>query len=454
VSGRNLNNTTPPVVPYLNIEKELGSNIPQMHSSLLLRNKSKNNSINIHEILKGSARLRCIYAEEENLNCRREEIKEIFKHNPNQLTVDDLKKEGRDIKKTLKLLRDERWEIEETALMQYIKLPNYLDKSIPENLEDEVLIEFRKVPEVEHKEFLKSHTELCSKDIEFSENVPSCYYLFGNVAKLEMVLTWTVEDFLLSKELEVCAGPDFARSAIVEGCNPDTDLYSDTAGKQSVFTLSPTSDFGDISSLAATHLVGSASLESLIGHYVKNIITNPGPALPKIYFCCGRKYSPITHSLNQRNSLYNVQQSTAIELICVAQSSTSLEEQFRYIELVIKEFYDKLGLHCRIANLHAGNIDHAAKSKVLSVMVYSPYLGQYVEVGNLNLYNDFISKRLMLLSEENNHLSGLHILSGTFMNVTNTIGSIIESCQIVGSKTDPSKVNENISIFLQKLSTI
>ena len=454
VSGRNRMNTTPPVEPYLNIEKDLGLNVSKMQSSLLQRNKSKNDSINLDEILNQSARLRFIDAEEERLNCRREKIKEIFKHSPNQLTLDDLKKEGRNIKKTLKILRDERWEIEETTLIKYLKLPNYLDKTTPEALEDEVLVEFKKIPEVERKEFLKCHTELYSKDIEFSENIPACYYLFGDVAKLEVALTWTVEEFLLSKELEMCTGPDFARTAIVEGCNPATDLYSDTAGKHSVFTLSPTSDFGDISSLAATHLVGSASLESLVGHYVKNIITNPGTALPKTYFCCGRKYSPSSHSLNQGKTLYNVQQSTAIELICVAQTSTSLEEQFSYIELVVKEFYDKLGLHCRIVNVHAANINHAAKSKALSIMVYSPYLEDYVEVGNMNLYNNFISKRLMLLSEDKDYLSGLYILSGTFMNVTNTIGCIIESCQIVGSEIDLSKLNENIRIFLHNLSTL
>jgi seryl-tRNA synthetase len=131
-----------------------------------------------------------------------------------------------------------------------------------------------------------------------------------------------------------------------------------------------------------------------------------------------------------------------------------LEEQFSYIELVVKEFYDKLGLHCRIVNVHATNINHAAKSKVLSIMVYSPYLEDYVEVGNMNLYNNFISKRLMLLSEDKDYLSGLYILSGTFMNVTNTIGCIIESCQIVGSEIDLSKLNENIRIFLHNLSTL
>ena len=259
VSGRNRMNTTPPVEPYINIEKDLRSNVSEMQSSLSQRNKSENNSINLHEILNRSARLRLIDAEEERLNYRREEIKELFKDSQDKLAPDDLKKEGRDIKKTLKLLRDERWEIEETTLIKYLKLPNYLDKTTPEALDDELLVEFNKVPEVARKELLKCHTELYSKDIEFSENIPISY-LFGDVAKLELELTWAVEEFLLRKELEMCTGPDFARSAIVEGCNPATDLYSDTAGKHSVFTLSPTSDFGDISSLAATHLVGSCLL--------------------------------------------------------------------------------------------------------------------------------------------------------------------------------------------------
>ena len=455
VSGRIKSSVTPPVEPCLNIEHILKNKCSEMKASLALRNKGNVINISLDEIIRAAERLRSIEEEERLLNCRRDEIKALFKESEDPLTIDNIKEEAKKIKSSLKTLKYERWNIEETALIDYLRLPNFLDQSTPQEVEDQIIAEFGTKPVVQPKAIVKSHSELCHNDIEFSDNSPTCYYLLGDLAKLEMKLSWASQNFLLDAELDMCSGPDFTRSAVIEGCDPSTNLFGETAANDKVFSLAATSDFGDISSLAATHLVGSASLESLISYYVKNVITNPALALPKSYFCCGRKYSPIDQKITKAvDSLYNAQQSTAIELICVTEDPSSLNDKFLYIESVIKLFYSKMGLHCRIVKRNAVNINDSAASLKLTILIYSPFLKDFVEVGHLSSYNDFLSKRLMLLSENSDCLANLHIIGGTFMNVTKMIGCVIENAQIVGSTVDHRNVKENLDEFISALTEL
>ena len=155
---------------------------------------------------------------------------------------------------------------------------------------------------------------------------------------------------------------------------------------------------------------------------------------------------------NLENSLYNAQQSTSVHLSCVASTMSSLEDQLQSILLTTKEFYTKIGLHCRIIIRGAAKVDPAGSMKIC-ILTYSPYLSDYVEVGNLVVYNDFLSKRLMLLTEDihTDEFKELHIISGTFMNVTKLIGCVIENCQLANK--GQSNVEEGIKEFLRTLST-
>ena len=451
IPNRIRSNITPPIEPYLNIEKTLKPKMGDMEKSLLLR-KKRNHTYDLNEMLKSAERLNYIELEEERLNKRKEEMTPLYSEKNDLELLDNLKQEGKAIKESLKELRTERWRIEESALIQYIRLPNYIDKRTPRDPEDEVIYSIGSKPEILHSKHVRSHQELCIEEINFSDNCPTCYYLMGDAAKLEVALCWAAQDFLLSMEFQMCSGPDFTRSSIVEGCNPDIDLFREVTEINEVFSLAPTSDFGDISTHAATHLVGSASFESLVGHYVKNVIINPKTSLPKTYFCCGKKYSPVQQNNDIPHSLYNVQQSSAVELISIAQTASSLDDQLHNIECAMKKFYESLGLHCIFVKRHSGNIKHAAISLKISILIYSPHGEKYVEVGSLNLFDDFVSKRLMTLYETDENIGDLYILNGTFMDVTKMVGCVIENCQAEGYELNDLILKENISAFMKKLS--
>lgn len=61
--------------------------------------------------------------------------------------------------------------------------------------------------------------------------------------------------------------------------------------------------------------------------------------------------------------------------------------------------------------------------------MFSPSLGVFIEVGNLSMYDDYLSKRLMLKYEDGGDLENLFVTSGTFLNVTKAIGCIIEQTE-------------------------
>ena len=67
-----------------------------------------------------------------------------------------------------------------------------------------------------------------------------------------------------------------------------------------------------------------------------------------------------------------------------------------------------------------------AQSYKISVEMFSPSLQSFIEVGHLALYDDFLSKRLMLKFESDGKLKNLFILSGTAINVTKVIACVIE----------------------------
>ena len=73
-----------------------------------------------------------------------------------------------------------------------------------------------------------------------------------------------------------------------------------------------------------------------------------------------------------------------------------------------------------------------AQSYKLSIEMFAPSLQNFVEVGHLATYDDYLSKRLMLKFEEENNekkektLNNLFVVSGSAINITKIIACVIE----------------------------
>merc|ERR1712066_90132 len=104
-----------------------------------------------------------------------------------------------------------------------------------------------------------------------------------------------------------------------------------------------------------------------------------------------------------------------------------MESQFEGLVEAMRDFYNRLGIPYQFIVADAGSLSMAQSKNVrVTVRVHG---NQEVVVGQVALYDDFISKRLMLMSscdEKASQCSPLHIAAGTLVDATKMVGCLIE----------------------------
>ena len=185
--------------------------------------------------------------------------------------------------------------------------------------------------------------------------------------------------------------------------------------------MAGTSDFGDHGSAKGAHLVGSASLYPFVSQLSKNIIVN-GP-MPIRQFSIGRKYLPVAVK-NPAASLFDVAQTTCAEVFTASKDGHQMEAEFDGLVTAMRDFYDGLEVPYKMHLLPAAKLLPSQSKSVVVTVPTVKWRKDKVVVGQVALYDDFISKRLMLM----NGSSGrpLHIAAGTLVDVTKMIGCSVE----------------------------
>lgn len=174
------------------------------------------------------------------------------------------------------------------------------------------------------------------------------------------------------------------------------------------------------------HLVGGSSLYPFVAFFCKNLVIRPS-VLPQAYVNIGRRYQPVNFD-NSARDLFNTQQSTSAFLFNVGQG-TDTDLQFQSLLATMKEFYEKLGIHFRTVERCAPTLESAEMYRV-SFEMWAPSRGDYIEVGHLSDFGDFLSKRMMLKSQdEQKNLQDLHVIAGEVLNVPKVIGCTVECSQ-------------------------
>eukprot|EP00095_Tigriopus_kingsejongensis_P009334 maker-scaffold247_size239117-snap-gene-1.25 protein:Tk09334 transcript:maker-scaffold247_size239117-snap-gene-1.25-mRNA-1 annotation:"serine--trna mitochondrial" len=318
-------------------------------------------------------------------------------------------------KSELKQIRVQRWQFEEVAALDFLKLPNVLSPETPAERDRDV--HARGVPPDLAQP--RSHLDLAGESVFWAPHSPSAYYLLGPVARLEQSLIrracagWEAANGI------AMSSPDFTRSVVVEGCGRD---FMDP---RQVLALTPTHDFKDRASTQGMHLVGGASLYTMASFLSKNVIRSP-LALPQTFFVAGRQYHPVSDGDDR--GLFSVQQSMAVQVLHVCESEPSAEEQFSLAQNVWKEFFDGLDVHYKFTLVNATQL-HSSESKKMNVSMFSPWLQEYIHVGDISLFGDFLSKRLMFKYGVQDQSENVHVVSGTFANITRLVACIIENRQ-------------------------
>lgn len=340
-----------------------------------------------------------------------EELKELSKDsekNSQQIEKYTLKLDI--IKKDLHNLKTTLGSIEETVIVQSLKLPNVLHPATPK-LNKIERFNHLKIPS--NKEKCEHHIDIATKLKLIKFNSPHNYYLLNEAALFELSSKFYFSTTLKSLGFTQFSNPDFAKSAIVEGCGMDHTNPDD------VFILHEEEKSDKDLHL---HLTGGGSTTAFAAYFTRFVVNSPGN-LPLQLYTSGRQYKPVP-KISQWG-LLRVSQADVIEVFCVVKDSVkSFDEMHEKLVNIIIELYKKLGYHFKVFYLPAPELAPWETLR-LSVQMYSSFFKQYVEVGNLSLSDSYISKRLQFCYKDDG-LKFPKVISGTIFNVPKVLACVIE----------------------------
>jgi len=335
---------------------------------------------------------------------------------------------ARDLRELEKKLKAQRDQIEEDFVLKYLDLPNLLHPDTP--LSQPVVLHQQPGSTQFSETQMNSHAKMCSDQLTFTDHGA---YLEGDLAMMELNLSASAQQILDDLGYEMMSGPDFARSVILEGCEPGADVVG-SGGTSHAFPMAKIKEIGGHETGMGLHLVGSASLYPFVAQLVKHVVISPNVA-PIRQFTVGRRYKP-NNVQSSAKSLFQVPQTTCVQMFTASLDQQEMELQLEEMVEAAKGFYDKLRLPYQIKIAPAPELARAESKKlVVTVPAVGTPSGEVV-VGELSLYDDFISNRLMTLyvSEQQqvgtqgstDKYSGFHIAAGTLVDVTKLIGSLVE----------------------------
>jgi len=299
-------------------------------------------------------------------------------------------------------------------------------------------------------------------------------------------LTSYFQTILLHNNFNMFSNPDFSKSVVVEGCGSSQD-------DNQLFHLKSAQDFGSPVSGDAMYLVGGASKQPFVAYFARNLIQNPG-ILPVNLFSVGRQYnpvkskespvqstespvqstespvqstespvqstespvkstespvqsseSPVKSTENPEHSLTNTQQSSAVQVFSVCADKDMMMSQMNLLKDIMTEQLMKFG-ELRVVDR---GVQHLGPSdiKKISFQLYLPGSKQFVEVGSLNVENDYYSRRMMIKQKQNGQYRNLYTVSGQMVNITKLLAVILENEQVDPCKPHQASTPLNLQVL-------
>lgn len=419
IPGNRASETFSLLTPYLDFDKRF-ADIKKLEQELILRNINK---INARELKKSWDYYKEIDLNRKIIEKKRDELShEITKlYKKNELNsieineIESLKLRGTILREDLKNIKDILWEIEETVVVQALKLPNEIDDKTP--LEPVILRTVGQIPKLTTETTATNHLDIGEllKLIQYKS--PMHYYLCNEAAHFEIgALTWA-SNILTTEEIIRVSGADFSRSLVVEaaGLNHYNPLET--------FILENNEDI-DVESCNRLHLIGGASLIAFLTMHTKQLI-NP-KHFPLRYYATGRQYCPFNDD-KLLPGLFGVCQSSVVHCLSMVQDpmSQQYQEQLQNTISAALKLYDNLGKHYRVVLRSAEQLK-SWESLRISFEMWSMHLQDYIEVGYISCCGDYFTKRLLIAYQTSSGRGYPAIISGTILSIPRLLGCLIE----------------------------
>ena len=291
-------------------------------------------------------------------------------------------------KKQVNEMADELKELEELETKYgnelksiMMKIPNFIDDSVPLGKDDSENVEITKYGEPVVPDFeIPYHTEIMEKfegiDMDAAGRVAGqgFYYLMGDVARLHSAILSYARDFMIDRGFTYVIPPYMIRSNVVTGVMSFEEMDS------MMYKI----EGEDL------YLIGTSE-HSMIGKFIDNILDESKlPYTYTSYSPCFRKEKG-AHGIEERG-IYRIHQFEKQEMIVVCKPEDS-KMWFDKLWNNTVDLFRSLDIPVRTLECCSGDLADL-KSKSIDVEAWSPRQKKYFEVGSCSNLTDAQARRL------------------------------------------------------------
>lgn len=281
-----------------------------------------------------------------------------------------------------------------------MKIPNFLDPTVPIGKDDSENVEITKygypvVPDYEvpyHTDIMESFDGI---DLDAAGRVAGngFYYLMGDIARLHSAVLAYARDFMINRGFTYCVPPYMIRSNVVTGVmsfeEMDAMMYK-IEGED-------------------LYLIGTSE-HSMIGKFIGQLLDEDKlPYTYTSYSPCFRKEKG-AHGIEERG-VYRIHQFEKQEMIVVCKPEES-KMWFDKLWNNTVDLFRSLDIPVRTLECCSGDLADL-KSKSLDVEAWSPRQKKYFEVGSCSNLTDAQARRLNIRINGKNGKYYAHTLNNT-----------------------------------------
>ena len=308
------------------------------------------------------------------------EIGQFMREGKKEAAAENKKKVG-EIAEELKSLEEVEKESGDKLREVMMKIPNFLDPTVPIGKDDSENVEITKygdpvVPDYEvpyHTDIMESFDGI---DLDAAGRVAGngFYYLMGDIARLHSAVLAYARDFMINRGFTYCVPPYMIRSNVVNGVmsfeEMDAMMYK-IEGED-------------------LYLIGTSE-HSMIGKFIGELLDEDKlPYTYTSYSPCFRKEKG-AHGIEERG-VYRIHQFEKQEMIVVCKPEES-KMWFEKLWNNTVDLFRSLDIPVRTLECCSGDLADL-KSKSLDVEAWSPRQKKYFEVGSCSNLTDAQARRL------------------------------------------------------------
>nr|WP_279067551.1 serine--tRNA ligase [Catenibacterium mitsuokai] len=308
------------------------------------------------------------------------EIGQFMREGKKEAAAENKKKVG-EMAEELKSLEEVEKESGDKLREVMMKIPNFLDPTVPIGKDDSENVEITKygdpvVPDYEvpyHTDIMESFDGI---DLDAAGRVAGngFYYLMGDIARLHSAVLAYARDFMINRGFTYCVPPYMIRSNVVTGVmsfeEMDAMMYK-IEGED-------------------LYLIGTSE-HSMIGKFIGQLLDEDKlPYTYTSYSPCFRKEKG-AHGIEERG-VYRIHQFEKQEMIVVCKPEES-KMWFDKLWNNTVDLFRSLDIPVRTLECCSGDLADL-KSKSLDVEAWSPRQKKYFEVGSCSNLTDAQARRL------------------------------------------------------------